>query len=77
MLRGPSEAVYTVLGVREDGAIPIVELLACETDETALERAASWLATHATCARAQVWREAVLVGEVDPPSTGSSSRRMG
>lgn len=62
------EAFYTVLGVRDDGAIPVVELLACDADATALERAASWLTAHASCTRAQVWRDSELVGEVDPRS---------
>lgn len=68
-----SEAFYTVLGVRDDGAIPVVELLACDADATALERAASWLATHASCTRAQVWRDSDLVGEVGP--SGAERRR--
>jgi hypothetical protein len=57
---------YTVLGVREDGAIPVVELLACDADATALERAVSWLAAHASCTRAEVWRDSELIGEVAP-----------
>lgn len=64
MEAGTREDYYTVLGVRDDGAIPVVELLACDADETALQRAAAWLATHASCSRAQVWRDTVLVGEI-------------
>jgi len=74
---GTREAFYTVLGVRDDGAIPVVELLACDADEAALERAASWLATHASCTRAQVWRDSELIGEVDPrPSAARSNPKI-
>jgi hypothetical protein len=60
------EETYTFLGVRQDGAIPVMDIVSHRGDADALTHAHNWLAGHTSCVRAQVWRGGVLVGEVSP-----------
>jgi hypothetical protein len=53
---------YTFVGVRPDGARPVVELRPCPSDDAAMRSAALWVSDHKSCARAEVWREGELVG---------------
>jgi hypothetical protein len=59
---GTDDRLYIFVGVRTDGARPIVELRPCPSDEAAIEGAALWLVEHKSCAQAEVWRDAELVG---------------
>lgn len=58
------ETVYTLLGVRADGVVPVVDLLCASNDVAARRKARGWLAQHTTCQAAEIWRDGVLVGAV-------------
>jgi len=58
------EDSYTLLAVRADGAIPVVDLMVGVSRFEALVRARAFLAEHRSCERVEVWLEGRMVGEV-------------
>ncbi len=61
---------YTFLGVRDDGSVPVVDLLECVNDAEALAQLQVWIYDHATCATAELWRGGTLVDVVRAPALG-------
>jgi hypothetical protein len=55
---------YTLLGVRPDGAVPVVDLVVAANHAAMLKRARSFLEEHASCARVEVWLDGRLVREI-------------
>lgn len=55
---------YTLLAVRPDGVVPVVDLVAGGSQSQALARAQIFLAEHASCERVEVWLQGRIVGEV-------------
>lgn len=59
---------YTLLGVRADGAVPVVDMAPVASDELAEGRAAFLLREHASCSRIEIWKGGLLVGSLDRKS---------
>lgn len=72
-----NEQIFTFVAVRADGAAPVLHLAPCLSEAQARERAASWLATHPSCERVQIWSERELVGEVSLADAGRAQPALG
>lgn len=59
---------YTLLGVRADGAVPVVDMAPVASDELAEGRAAFLLREHASCSRIEIWKGGLLIGSLDRQS---------
>ncbi|HEX2561951.1 hypothetical protein [Phenylobacterium sp.] len=57
------ENSYTLLAVRPDGAVPVVDLVG-GSRKAALARARAFLAEHSSCVHVEVWLEGRMVGQV-------------
>lgn len=71
------EDSYTLLGVRPDGGVPVVDLVAGASRREALARAHAFLGEHASCARVEVWLDGRMVGEVERGSAPQPLGRLG
>lgn len=71
-----SETIYTLLGVREDGVSPVIQLTPATTRAQALREARSFLAEHRSCAAVEVWKDGALVQTVSPDG-GAQRDRVG
>jgi hypothetical protein len=60
---------YTLLAVRPDGGVPVVDLIAGGSRADALARARAFLAEHASCDRVEVWLAGRMVDEITRDST--------
>jgi hypothetical protein len=56
---------YTLLGVRADGAVPVVDVAPVADDELARGRAAALLREHASCSKIEIWKGGLLVGSLE------------
>lgn len=56
---------YTLLGVRADGAVPVVDMAPVTSDELAKGRAAFLLREHASCSRIEIWKGGLLIGSLE------------
>lgn len=63
---------YIIVGVRSDGGVPAMDIVLCRGDGDAILKARTWFAEHRSCVGAQVWRDAILIGEVADPKEGPS-----
>lgn len=70
---GIDDNFYTFVAIRDDDSRPIVELRPCPNDAEALRLAAIWLDEHRSCVRAEIWRDAELIGNV---AAGAETRRL-
>jgi hypothetical protein len=52
---------YTLLGVRLDGAVPVVDMAPVADHELARRRAAFLLREHASCSHIEIWKDGALV----------------
>lgn len=68
---------YTLLAVRPDGGVPVVDLFAGGSRPEALARARAFLAEHASCDRVEVWLAGRLVEEIDRKSAAQRSAGSG
>jgi hypothetical protein len=59
-----SDSAYVFLGITAAGDCPAMELVVCANPDDAVVRARSWLASHRTCVRAQIWKDDVLLADV-------------
>lgn len=61
-----TEAIYTLLGVRQDGVAPVIQMTPAEGPAEALSEARSFLAEHRSCCFVEVWKDGALVDTVSP-----------
>jgi hypothetical protein len=54
------ETWITFLGVRADGAVPVVDLQWCRAGDAALAHARSFLAQHPSCDTVEIWSDGRL-----------------
>jgi hypothetical protein len=59
-----AEDQYTLLGVRADGAVPVVDLVVAGNGAAAFDRARSFLNEHLSCSRVEVWLGGRLLREI-------------
>jgi hypothetical protein len=59
-----TEDVYTLLGVRGDGVVSMVDLLPAAEAPSARARALALLREHGSCHTVEVWRDGALVDQV-------------
>lgn len=60
----PSEVIYTLLGVRDDGVASVVDMIAAESLVTVRRFAEALLREHQSCSLVEVWRDATLVDQL-------------
>lgn len=70
------EDSYTLLAVRADGAVPVVDLVVGASRSQALTRARAFLAEHASCERVEVWLGGRMVDEVGRDGAAQPSPRL-
>jgi hypothetical protein len=59
------ETHYTLLCVRPDGVASVVDLVAADDWDLLRRRAAALLREHRSCRAVEVWREGVLLEEIE------------
>jgi hypothetical protein len=60
-----TEIAYTLLCVRPDGVASVVDLVVTEDVADARRRAAALLREHRSCVHVEVWRDGVLVDQLE------------
>ncbi len=63
----PTDEVFTLLGVRDDGIASVVDLVAADSLPDVRRRARWLLKEHASCHVVEVWRDGALVEELGRP----------
>lgn len=58
--RNPDDAWFTFLGVRADGAVPVMDLAWSPDEAVALVHARNFLEQHSSCQLVEVWSEGRL-----------------
>ena len=51
------DTIYILLGLNAEGAVPAMELISCARPDDAVGQARTWLRSHPSCVRVQVWVE--------------------
>ena len=60
-----TDKLYTLVGVRADGARPVVDVRLAADDEAAKVIARSFLQEHLSCTAVEIWRGSELVDHVN------------